>query len=66
MKFKEEDFVEQTNLGDVPFMVVRVYGTPEVPRYDLEGIDGSRYDNIPGYMVVQARPASQSVFGARA
>lgn len=65
MKFKVDDIVEQTNLGDLPFFVTAVQKGP-VNRYELSGIDGSTYSNIPEYMMKPARPPSESKWGTKA
>lgn len=62
-KFKVYDIVEQSNLGDVPCMIVKVHGPSTIQRYDLEAIDGTGYGNIPEYLLQKARPASESKFG---
>lgn len=67
--FKIGNCVEQKNLGDMPCVVVEVKespvpGNPSMARYKLIAIDGTKYENIPGYMMVPARPASKSKWPA--
>ncbi len=64
--FEVGDFVERKNHGDLPCMVIRRFTRMGVPsRYDLEAVNGTKYRNIPEYLLVKARPAKQSRWGLK-
>lgn len=67
-RFKVGDIVEDIGKGDLPYIVDAIERdeTPPIPsRYTIECIDGSRISNFPEYLLVPARPASQSKYGQK-